>query len=534
MASPTQNETVSPSSSTLWNSSLALPLSLLLFGLAIRLYFAHVFFLNPDEALHYLLSLQPDLQATYQATLPTSHPPLYIVFLHYWGYLGSSEFFLRLPSVLAATAFCWMVFRWVKLVATESAALICLTLLLFSPSLIYLSTELRQYAFVLLFSGAALLLLELGLTRNSPRFIMASGLALWLALLTHYSAVLVALTLGLYALWRITSSKIRGATLIAWVAAQFTALTIALVLFKTQVLQLKLRGRFAMAAETYLKRSSFHAGQEHAISFVLRATIRLFHYFFSQGAVGAAGLLLFIAAIVLLVRDRPQQNAFASSRQLAFLMTFPLLVNCALGLKDVYPYGGTRHSSYLAIFIFPAIAIALARLRTTRQWLKAASIGFVLLLCNLVPSPTGEYIRHRDQNRKQMLSAVNFLQKEAGPGSLIVTDNQGGLLLSYYLCGSKVVPFSGVVQHFSLAPCGHMQVFSLDPRQWIFHAGTFSNDLLALKAAFKLPSGQRLWVFQSGWLVDNEADFRAELKQFGCPATHDFGRNILACEISLP
>jgi hypothetical protein len=215
-------------------------------------------------------------------------------------------------------------------------------------------------------------------------------------------------------------------------------------------------------------------------------------------------------------------------------MTFPLLVNCALGLKDLYPYGGTRHSSYLAIFIFPGIAIALARLTVKRGWIKGLAIGLVLLLCNLFPSPTGEYIRHRDQNRNHILSAANFLKQNAGPGSLIVTDNQGGLLLSYYLCGSKVVPFSGLVQHFSVAPCGDMQVFSLDPRQWIFHAQTFRDDVRSLKSAFNLSPGQRLWVFQSGWLVDNETEFRKELKQFGCLATHDFGRNVLVCEITLP
>ena len=80
----------------------------------------------------------------------------------------------------------------------------------------------------------------------------ASGFPLWLALLTHYSAVLVALTLGLYALWRIASAKTRKSVVAAWAAAQAVALGIALVLFKTQVLQLKSRGRFAMAAETYL------------------------------------------------------------------------------------------------------------------------------------------------------------------------------------------------------------------------------------------------------------------------------------------
>jgi 4-amino-4-deoxy-L-arabinose transferase-like glycosyltransferase len=265
------------------------------------------------------------------------------VFLHYWGYLGRSEFFLRLPSVLAAMAFCWFVFRWVKLVAGNSAALICLALLLFSPSLIYLSTELRQYAFVLLFSGAALYFLERGLQKTSSSAMLTSGAALWLASLTHYSAALVALTLGLYGLWRMLTARTPGRVVATWAAVQAIALAIVVVLFKTQILQLKTRGRFAMAAETYLKRSSFHSGQEHAISFILRATIRLFHYFFSQGAVGAIALSLFIAAIVLLSRDRRQSTQSPSPRQLIFLMTFPLLVNCALGLKDLYPYGGTRH-----------------------------------------------------------------------------------------------------------------------------------------------------------------------------------------------
>ncbi|HEY4054869.1 MAG TPA: glycosyltransferase family 39 protein [Terriglobales bacterium] len=534
MPSGSQIEQLAPERSSISAWIHHAPGLLLGAGLIIRLWFAHAFFLNPDEALHFLLSLQPNLRMTYEATLPTSHPPLYIVFLHYWGYLGHTEFFLRLPSVLAATAFCWFMFRWVRFVAGNSAAVICLVLLLFSPSLIYVSAELRQYAFVLFFCGASIYFLELGLQKNISSAMLVSGVSLWLALLTHYSAVLVALPFGLYALWRMRGTGTRGAAVATWAAGQAAALAIAGILFKTQILQLKTRGRFAMAAETYLKRSSFHPGQEHAISFVLRATVRLFHYFFSQGAVGVMALALYIAAIVFLARHRRRNSPAPSSAQLIFLMTFPLLVNSILGLKDIYPYGGTRHSSYLTIFIFPGIAIALARMAPKREWMKGTAIGLALLLCNLFPSPTGEYIRHHDQKRAQMWSAVNFLKQNAGPGALIVTDNQGGLLLSYYLCDSKVVPFSGVVQHFSHAPCGNMQVFSLDPRQWIFHAQTFPDDLLALKSAFNLASGQRLWIFQSGWLVDNEADFREELAQFGCPATHDFGRNILACEIALP
>jgi hypothetical protein len=422
-----------------------------------------------------------------------------------------------------------------SLVASDSAALICLALLLFSPSLIYLSTELRQYAFALCFSAAALYLLELAIQKASSRTMALSGICLWLALLTHYSAVLVALMLGLYGLWRIWGTKPPAHLLAAWIGTQAVGAAVAFVLFETQVLQLKTRGRFVMAAETYLRRSSFQPGQEHVASFIARATIRLFQYFFSQGAVGVAALLLYIAAIVILARrERDARISQPTRRQLLLLTILPLVVNCALGLKDLYPFGGTRHNSYLAIFIFPALALALNQWKVKVPWLKASVIGLVLLLCNLFPSPTGEYIRHRDQNRKEILSAVRFLRERAGQAKPIVTDNQGGLLLSYYLCGSKVVPFSGLNQHFSEAPCGDLKVYSLDPRQWIFRAGTFANDLIALKNASGLPGGQRVLIFQSGWLVDNEGDFRAELKQFGCPATHDFGRNILACDIALP
>src|SRR5437763_12150870 len=75
-------------------------------GLAIRLFQAEYRFLNADEALHYLLSVQTSFAATYRASLTPAHPPLLIIFLHYWGMLGHSELHLRLPCVLAGVLFC--------------------------------------------------------------------------------------------------------------------------------------------------------------------------------------------------------------------------------------------------------------------------------------------------------------------------------------------------------------------------------------------------------------------------------------------
>src|SRR6266496_2304560 len=112
--------------------------ALLIGGLALRLFHAGYRFLNADEVLHYILSVQKSFSATYGASLTTAHPPLLIIFLHYWGMLGHSELFLRLPSVLAGTGFCWVMYRWLRLVVDEATARLALTLLLFSPALILL------------------------------------------------------------------------------------------------------------------------------------------------------------------------------------------------------------------------------------------------------------------------------------------------------------------------------------------------------------------------------------------------------------
>ncbi len=115
--------------------NMALLLGLLVLGSALRLANAAYRFLNADEALHYLLSIQSSLAATYKASLTTVHPPLLIVFLHYWGAIGHSEFVLRLPSIVVGILFCWVMFCWLSRVtdsATAQIAFVLLWMLVFS------------------------------------------------------------------------------------------------------------------------------------------------------------------------------------------------------------------------------------------------------------------------------------------------------------------------------------------------------------------------------------------------------------------
>jgi Dolichyl-phosphate-mannose-protein mannosyltransferase len=516
-------------------SGSLLVLVLLALGFLLRLFHAEYRFLNGDEALHYLLSVQPSLMAAYHASLSTTHPPLLILFLHWWGMIARSELFLRLPSVLAGTGFCWLMYRWLRTVTEDATALFAFVLLLFSPALVLLSAEVRQYGLLLLFSSASLCFLEIGFQQQSISRMLWSALFLYLALLTHYSSLIFALAIGLYAILRIAITKTRGNVLAVWVCGQLGALAIVSSLFIHHVSKLEARGTPEALADSYLRGSVFQPAEDHVLSFVARANIRLFDYFFSQAAVGVLALLLFVIGVVLLVRQRPlaQEGLRPPGWLLAGLLLFPLVANCALAVLRIYPYGGTRHDSYLSFFAFPAIAVALGRWRPQWKWQKLTGVGVVLTICNLFPSPPGQYIHLRDQRRGLMLNAVATL-RTLPTGSIIFTDGQGGLVLSYYLCHAKAVQTTMPYRPYWSAPCGNLTVLSIDPRKWSFKAETFSATLRGAQKMYSLRPGTPLWVFQLGRLAERKSSLRDELQRYDCASPQKFGNNVFLCRITVP
>lgn len=517
------------------NYELKIPLILVAAGFLLRLGNAAYRFLNADEALHYLLSVQPSLAATYRATLTTAHPPLLIVFLHYWGMLGRSELFLRVPFVIAGTLFCWIVFCWLQRVRDEATALFALVLLLFSPALIVLSAEVRQYPLLLLFCACSLYFLDRAIEDGSARLMLAASLFLYLALLTHYSSLIFALTVGVYALIRFVGSKASKTLVTTWALAQAGALALIAYMAVHHISKIKSSGLENSILGTYLRRSVLQPGQNPLV-FIARSNLRLFHYFFSQAAVGAVALALFLIAIALLFRggSNVRSTQLPSDRQFAVLLTLPLVVNCILAVFKAYPYGGSRHDSYLSIFALSAVAIALARWNPRLPLAKPALIGVVLAACNLFPTPQGEYIRRKDQSRKLMTDAIASLNA-LPPKSTILTDDQGGLLLSYYLCNNMRVAQieQPHFEFFMRARCGDKSVISLDPDLWIFKAETFPETLRSAQQTYSLAPGTPLWFFQAGWFIDKERSLREELRGYGCSNPQDFGRNMLLCRITV-
>ena len=504
-------------------------------GLAARVVLAHQTFFNPDEALHYLLSVQTSLALAYKASLTTAHPPLLIVLLYYWRLLGNSEFVLRLPSVLAGIAFCWIMFLWLQRVSDRTTALVGLALLCFSPSLISLSAENRQYSLLMFFCTSSLYFLERAIRENSAGMMLFSSLSLYLALLTHYSSFIFALTLGIYALVRLWTSKPQIRVIAAWIVGQLGALGLCAFLYVGHISRLKSSGLPGEIANTWLRASIFHSGQDHFAAFCARNTIRLFRYFFSHGTIGVLGLLFFVLAIVSLLLDKTshQDPRNPTSRQLALLLGLPFLITLSAALAGHYPYGGTRHDALLAGFAMAGVSIGLTRPWIWKRWLTPSAITGALVVCNLFSSPTPPYMLPRNQNKKLMNAATSFLRKSVPAGSVLFTDYQGALMLSYYFCPAKVVPFEQPPQPFFKSDCGDYQVITFTQTLWSFEATIFPKTLNEMQQTYGMGSDATVWLFQAGWIDETEDKWIAVLKQYGCHEPRNFGPNILICRMTL-
>src|SRR5205085_12599809 len=114
-----------------------------------------------------------------------------------WRVLGTSELMLRMPSILAGMAFCWITLRWAEMLFEKFVAWTTFAFVLVLPSSIELSTEIRQYALFLAFAMGSASFLERAFTQTSAVTMLLSCICLWLAILSHFSAFLFAPALGL-------------------------------------------------------------------------------------------------------------------------------------------------------------------------------------------------------------------------------------------------------------------------------------------------------------------------------------------------
>jgi uncharacterized membrane protein len=508
--------------------------SILAAAFALRIYVAAGSYLNPDEALHFALSHQRSLLLAYKASLTNAHPPLIYAILYFWQFLGRSELMLRLPSVLAGTAFCWIQYKWVAMLFGRAAGPSALVLAAFSPSLISLSAQVRAYAVMLFCMAGALYFLERALKEKSVSEMWRFTAFLYLAILSHYSVAFFVLSLGVYALVRIIEARPSRHFIAAWIAGQAGAVAIYVFLYMTHVSQIK-PSEMDMWGSPH-DGAFFHAGQESLLAFTLRKSGAVFRFFFLENYIYWGLLALFAAAIVLLFSGVLRSRSQLASRSwpLGLLLLLPFVAEWGAALFRIYPYTGSRQSAFLAPFVFAGISAIFGKLSEERLWPPLVMAGLIALAGQASPVRFEPYSRNADLAPSQMASAAKYLRETAPRSDAILVDLQSGFLLSYYLCdpGDYYLPPPSGSQ-FARFGCGGYSTISTDDRTWKLTPDNFEARFEQAAAAYNFKPRDTVWVFQSGWGANLDTELPWFAPKYRCLVSRNFGAKITVIPLAV-
>jgi 4-amino-4-deoxy-L-arabinose transferase-like glycosyltransferase len=510
---------------------------ILLFGLLARIWAASGTFLNPDEALHFRLANQPSWLLAYRQSLTASHPPLLTFILYFWRMLGTSELWLRMPSILAGVAFCWMFYKWLRNAAGDLAGLIALIFVSFLPPVILLSAEIRQYALLLAFLASALYFLDDSFAKNSSGRMVAFSVCLYLAMLSHYSAFWFAAALGIYALIRLFSERFSAALKTTWAIGQIGALALAIFLYKSHISKLGVgESRTALQgwmSDFFLRRSYFDAAHDNPLLFLVAHSFGVFQYFFGQLAIGDVMGLFFLIGVAMLFRGGEFKDQQMASRRLGILLLLPFAVAAVAALAHVYPYGGTRHIAFLIIPGVAGVSVALAGLAAHRWERGLAAAAFIVVVCVAFGKTRPPSMDRADQSRRHMTAAIDFLNKNVKPNDLIFTDYQTDLILGHYLCRQRPISFDAAPPTFEQFSCAGYRVVSQDYKGWQFWAPNFSQEWQRLVSDYRLKPGDSVWIVQAGWGTYLPQDLQRQFAEFRNLRFESFGKNILIFKLTV-
>jgi predicted membrane-bound mannosyltransferase len=130
------------------------------------------------------------------------HPPIYFLLLYLWERVGGAETeaWLRLLTVAISMAWMALALVWLKSYG-RSAALIAGLILATQPFLVRYSQDIRNYALLILFTVVAFYFTSVSLrTPGDRRYAALAGLAVVFAIGTHMIAVLLPVSILIFAL----------------------------------------------------------------------------------------------------------------------------------------------------------------------------------------------------------------------------------------------------------------------------------------------------------------------------------------------
>ncbi|MBN2482680.1 MAG: glycosyltransferase family 39 protein [Candidatus Omnitrophica bacterium] len=146
-----------------------------------------------DEA-QTLLQAEQGLKSIFTTFSVGTHPPLYRLLMYWWKHLGSSDAFLRIPSVVFSIISIWLLYKLAELIFSKKIALLGAFFIAVSPFQIHYAQEIRMYSLLLLLSLGSIYFFQVFLKTRDGRILGITVFVTALSLYTHYFAFLIILS----------------------------------------------------------------------------------------------------------------------------------------------------------------------------------------------------------------------------------------------------------------------------------------------------------------------------------------------------
>ncbi len=431
-----------------------LALGVVALGLVLRLSGFFGWWLNPDEGIYYSTLTQPSAESFWAEVGLQAHPPLYFVILRGVGYLTKTFAGLRF---IALASGCVAIYAFV-LVGREMGGhemggkgargwLTGLTaglLLAVSPRAIALSQLIRPYMFLVALLACALYALLRYLRQPRAGLLVMYAACATAAVLTHYSAMLA---LGAMGLLVVVDGGRRGFIRREWLRLLSVQAVPALTIVALYVLHL----RTLMSLDT-----ADNATEGWLGAYMIRDagdvwfSIMGFHAMLVGETLAASAAILTLVALGLAVCKR--------AWTILTIGTAAMLIAAAGAAAMLYPFGATRHTAWLLVFVTPVLAWALTMMFTSGRrlagasavmlaglWLGGSSLGG-LLGADSMPPEISEHVLQ--QGHLDAMSEV--LDPQTAPSVVFMSTETYQLLMPLYTSERESAQRSGdgVLVHF--------------------------------------------------------------------------------------
>jgi mannosyltransferase len=177
-------------------------IGIMLVAAALRVYRLSYQSLRGDEGLTYVYGTRslPELLEIMRTT--THHPPVYYLTIHYWTLLvGTSEFALRFPSVMASVLLVAALAGLGSRLFGASVGVAAAFLVAVSPFHVFYAQDARSYPLVTMLGVLSTMSLWQALRRDRMRDWTIYGAIVLVSMYTHYYFPLIVIFQGLFVVW---------------------------------------------------------------------------------------------------------------------------------------------------------------------------------------------------------------------------------------------------------------------------------------------------------------------------------------------